>query len=175
VRRSAAAGIFDAHPEETRMKAIKIVGYVFVAYVLVVVLFESLIGYFQPQNQGTIVIVTTDANGTAKQRVVARLDSGGAMYIAANHWPRAWYSQVLANPDIKVVANGTQTDYRAVQVAGAEFDRVNAEHPLGPWIRFLTGYPPRRLMRLEAVAPTPAMPPTEPAGESTPDAPASTS
>jgi len=158
------------------MKAIKIVGWVLVAYVLVVALFESLIGYFQPQNQGTIVIVTTDSNGVGKQRVVARLDSGGALYIAANHWPRAWYSQVLANPDIKVVANGTQTDYRAVQVTGAEFDRVNAEHPLGPIVRFLTGYPPRRLMRLDPVAPpAPAAPSSsEPAsGEPTPDAPTS--
>jgi F420H(2)-dependent quinone reductase len=161
------------------MKAIKIVAYVLVAYVLVVVLFESLIGYFQPQNQGTIVIVTTDSSGTAKQRVVARLDSGGALYIAANHWPRAWYSQVLANPDIKVVTKGAETDYHAVQVTGAEFDRVNAEHPLGPAIRFLTGFPPRRLMRLEPVAPVvPAAPettvPSEPTSrESTPAAPAS--
>jgi hypothetical protein len=160
------------------MKAIKIVGWVLVAYVLVVVLFESLIGYFQPQNQGTIVIVTTDASGNAKQRVVARLDSGGALYIAANHWPRAWYSQVLANPDIKVMANGEQKDYRAVQVSGAEFDRVNAEHPLGPVVRFLTGYPPRRLLRLDPVAPpapaTPAAPASEPAaGEPTSDPPTS--
>jgi len=158
------------------MKAIKIVGWALVAYVLVVALFESLIGYFQPQNQGTIVIVTTDATGTAKQRVVARLDSGGALYIAANHWPRAWYSQVLANPDIKVVSSGEQKDYRAVQVTGAEFDRVNAEHPLGPIVRFLTGYPPRRLMRLDPVAPPAPAAPTssEPAsGEPTPDAPTS--
>jgi hypothetical protein len=161
------------------MKAIKIVGYVLVAYVLVVVLFESLIGFFQPQNQGTIVIVTKDSNGVAKQRVVARLDSGGALYIAANHWPRAWYSQAVANPDIKVVGSGGETDYRAVQVTGAEFDRVTAEHPLGPAIRFLTGYPPRRLMRLDPVAPVvPAAPsipaPTEPTPDaSTPDAPAS--
>jgi hypothetical protein len=145
------------------MKAIKIVGYVLVAYVLVVVLFESLIGYFQPQNQGTIVIVTKDSSGAAKQRVVAKLDSGGTLYIAANHWPRAWYSQVLANPDIKVVANGTETDYRAVQVTGDEFARVNAEHPLGPMIRFLTGYPPRRLMRLEPVTPAVPATPTAPA------------
>ena len=162
------------------MKALKIVGWVLAAYVLVVVSFESLIGYFQPQDQGTIVIVTTDSNGVAKQRVVARLDSGGALYIAANHWPRAWYSQVLANPVIQVVANGAQTEYRATQVTGAEFDRVNAEHPLGPVVRFLTGYPPRRLMRLDPVAPpapaTPEAPtPSEPAsGEPTSDAPTST-
>jgi len=162
------------------MKAIKIVGYVLVAYVLVVVLFESLIGYFQPQNQGTIVIVTKDSNGAAKQRVVARLDSGGALYIAANHWPRGWYSQVLANPDIKVVGAGGETDYRAVPVTGAEFDRVDAEHPLGPVIRFLTGYPPRRLVRLDPVAPavpaTPSAPaPSEPSpdGATPPAAPAS--
>jgi len=154
------------------MKAIKIVGYAFVAYVLVVVLFESLLGYFQPQNQGTIVIVTKDSSGVAKQRVVARLDSGGALYIAANHWPRGWYSQVLANPDIKVVGAGGEADYRAVPVTGAEFDRVDAEHPLGPVIRFLTGYPPRRLVRLDPVAPV--APPTPPVPATNEPAPADT-
>ena len=33
-------------------------------YVGIVVLFESLIGYFQPENQGTLVITTTRDDGS---------------------------------------------------------------------------------------------------------------
>lgn len=131
------------------MKVVKIVAIVLAVYIGIVVLFESLIGYFQPAGGSTIVITTVDDDGNANDRVVSRLDSGGALYVAANHWPRAWYNRVLEHPDLEVTANGEKQPYRAAPVTGEEHERVNAEHPLGPGVRFLTGYPPRRFVRLD--------------------------
>jgi hypothetical protein len=134
------------------VRIVKIAAIVLAVYVLIVVAFESLIGYFQPAGGNTIVLTTVDDDGTTKDRVVSRLDSGGQLYVAANHWPRAWYEHVLEHPELQVTANGEKKGYHAVPVTGEEFDRVNAEHPLGPMVRFLTGYPPRRLVRLDPVA-----------------------
>jgi len=133
------------------MKAVKIVAIVLAAYVVIVAGFESLIGYFQPAGETTIVITTTDDAGKTKDRVVSRLDSGGGLYVAANHWPRAWYNVVLAHPDVMVTVAGEQRPYRAVPVTADEHERIDAEHPLGPMIRVLTGFPPRRFVRLDPV------------------------
>ena len=69
------------------MRVVKIVAILLLVYVGIVVAFESLIGYFQPQDTNTMVITTQDGSGNAKQRVVARLDVDGKLYVAANHWP----------------------------------------------------------------------------------------
>ena len=72
------------------MKAVKIVAIAVVAYVGIVVVFESLIGYFQPADGSTLVITTFDDDGVPHDRVVSPLESGGQLYIATNHWTRAW-------------------------------------------------------------------------------------
>ncbi len=133
------------------MKALKYIGILLAAYIALVVLFESAIGYLQPQSQATLVITTTDASGAARQRVVSRLDSAGHIYVAANHWPRAWYNEVLQHPDVQVTQAGKTAAYRAVPVTAQEHDRVDSEHALGPGIRILTGFPPRRFVRLDPV------------------------
>ena len=79
------------------MRAVRIIAILVLVYAGLVVAFESLLGYYQPSSQGTIVITTTDADGETHDRVVSRLDSDGQLYVAANHWPRAWYNQALAN------------------------------------------------------------------------------
>ena len=131
------------------MKAMKIIGIVFGAYAAIVAAFESSIGYFQPSNEGTLVIATTEATGKTSNRVVSRLESGGQLYVAANHWPRAWYRQALANPEVQVVQGGATTPYRAVPVTGEEHDRVNGENRLTFTFRVLTGFPPRYFLRLD--------------------------
>lgn len=133
------------------MKVVKWVVVAALVYVGIVVLFESLIGYFQPENQGTLVITTTDGDGNVSERVLSRLESDGRLYVAANHWPRAWYRQVLANPRVQVELEGHKRAYTAVPVEGEEYQRVTDEHELGPVVRFLTGFPPRRLVRLDPV------------------------
>jgi len=131
------------------MKALKILAIVVLAYVGLVVVFESSIGYFQPTAGSTLVITTFDADGTAHDRVVSRLESGGKLYVATNHWPRAWYKRALQNPDVRVSLAGETGDYRAVPVTGAEHDRVESDNGLGVVFRILTGFPPRHFLRLD--------------------------
>lgn len=131
------------------MKALKIVVIVVLVYVGIVAAFESLIGYFQPEAGSVLVITTFDADGTAHDRVVTRLESEGQLYVAANHWPRAWYKRVLKNPEVQVTQDGEKGDYRAVPVTGAEHDRVDADNSLGLVFRVLTGFPPRYFVRLD--------------------------
>ena len=133
------------------MKALKIAIILLLAYVGIVATFESLLGYFQPEAQTTLVITTTDANGAAKDRVLARLESGGQLYVATNHWPRAWYKQALQNPSVEIDVDGASGKYQAVPISAAEFDRVNSDHSLGLGFRLLTGFPPRYILRLEPI------------------------
>lgn len=131
------------------MKVLKIAVILLLVWAGIVVAFESLIGYLQPSGGSTLVITTFDEDGTGHDRVVSRLESEGQLYVAANHWPRAWYRRALANPDVQATIDGKQGDYRAVPVAGEEHDRVDAEHGLGLVFRILTGFPPRYFVRLD--------------------------
>jgi hypothetical protein len=131
------------------MKALKIAGLVVLVYVGIVVTFESLIGYFQPRAGSTLVITTFERDGTRHDRVVSRLESDGKLYVAANHWPRAWYHRALENPEVQATLDGETRDYLAVAVSGAEQDRVESENGLGVFFRILTGFPPRHFVRLD--------------------------
>ncbi len=131
------------------MRAVKIVGIVLVSYVLVVVAFESLIGYFQPETGDALVLTTVSEDGAAIDRVLQSLHSDGQLYVAVNHWPRAWYRRALANPRVQVTRDGATRDYRAVPVTGGEYERVAGEYPRRLAFRLLTGFPPRRLVRLD--------------------------
>ncbi len=135
------------------MKALKILVIACAVYAGIVAAFESMLGYFQPQAGTTLVITTIDESGAAHPRVVSRLDSNSALYVAANHWPRAWYRQALENPNVRVTADGKETSYIAVPVTGAEHDRVNDEHRHGILFRILTGFPPRYFLRLDPAPP----------------------
>ncbi|MEX0942625.1 MAG: nitroreductase/quinone reductase family protein [Pseudomonadales bacterium] len=134
------------------MKAVKIVAVLLLVYASVVVIFESLLGYYQPENQGTMVITTKDDEGNPHPRVVARLESDDTLYVAVNHWPRIWYYQALDNPNVTIEIDGETSDYQAIEIEGQEYDRVNSDHALGPVFRILTGFPPRRILRLDPQA-----------------------
>lgn len=131
------------------MKALKILLILVLVYVGIVVVFESLLGILQPANEGTLIITTTDEDGNANDRVLSRLESEGQLYVAANHWPRAWYRQALQNPDVQVTLDAEKQDYRAVPATPAEHDRLMAENPHGIAFRILTGFPPRYFVRLD--------------------------
>ena len=94
------------------MKTLKIIAIVVLVYVGIVVAFESLLGYFQPESGSTLVITTFDGDGTRHDRVVSRLESEGQIYVAANHWPRAWYRRALENPEVQVTLAGEKGDYQ---------------------------------------------------------------
>jgi len=131
------------------MKALKIVAIVVLVYVGIVAAFESFIGTLQPAGGSTLVITTVDGDGSSHDRVVSRLESDGQLYVAANHWPRAWYRRALANPEVQATIDGRKGDYRAVPVTGVEHDRVESEHSHGVVFRILTGFPPRYFVRLD--------------------------
>ena len=131
------------------MRIIKIIAILFLLYVAIVGIFESLLGYYQPSPDGTLVITTTNIDGEQANRVLARIISDEKLYVAANHWPRAWFHQAQENPNVSVTV-GTQTKhYTAVTVSPEEFARVNADHALPTLFRILTGLPPRYILRLD--------------------------
>jgi len=131
------------------MKILKIVLILALVYVGIVVAFESLLGYAQPQNDGTLVISITDNDGASNDRVLSRLELDGKTYVAVNHWPRAWYRNALERPDVKVNYNGATTDHVAVPVSDAEHDRLQSTHPVPTTMRFLMGFAPRHFLRLD--------------------------
>ncbi len=131
------------------MKALKILGIALLIYVGGVFAFESLLGWIQPEADTTFVITTFDPDGTAHDRVVSRLESGGKLYVAANHWPRAWFTRAQENPEVRVLDEGETRDYVAAAVAGAEYDQVNGDNALGFGFRVMTGFPPREFLRLD--------------------------
>ena len=118
-------------------------------YIAIIATFESLLGYFQPSGQGSLVITTADEDGTRHDRVLARLQSNGELFVAVNHWPRAWYGRALENPSVQVAVDGVTGAYLAVPATDEEHDRVNREHSLGIVFRILTGFPPRYFLRLD--------------------------
>ncbi len=135
-------------PEVSNAKRI-LIG--FAVYVGIVIAFESMIGFFQPVNQSTLVITTTDASGDANDRVLARLESDGQLFVAANHWPRAWYSRALENPKVQVTIDEETANYLAVPVSDEEHVRVNSDHPSHFLFRLVTGFPPRYFLRLDPI------------------------
>lgn len=131
------------------MRLAKILMIVVLVYVGIVATFEALLGYFQPADAQTMVITTFDDEGQGADRVVARLESNGTLYVAANHWPRAWFNDALENDAVDITFDGATLPYRAVLLEGADHDEVNARHALPLTFRILTGFPPRYLMRLD--------------------------
>jgi hypothetical protein len=131
------------------MKAMKLITILLLLYIAVVVAFESWLGYAQPTGQTSLVISTTGADGTSNDRVLSTLRNNGQLYVAANHWPRAWYKQALAHPQVQITLAGEKKDYLAIPVATEEHERVNRENKHGLAFRILTGFPPRYFIRLE--------------------------
>jgi uncharacterized pyridoxamine 5'-phosphate oxidase family protein len=120
-----------------------------IAYASVVILFESLLGFYQPQNEATLTITTTNDAGEQNDRVLSRIIANERLYVAANHWPRAWYRQTLANPKVMVTLDGETKAYTAVAVEGNEHEQVDNTSPLPLAFRALTGFPPRYFIRLD--------------------------
>jgi hypothetical protein len=120
-------------------------------YVLVVVGFESMLGYTQPENQGTLVITTFD-EGEPHDRVVSRIHIDDELYVAVNHWPRLWYWQLLDEPVVRIRYGETDGLFRAIPVEEDQaIQRVDDARPLSLRFRILTGFPPRHFVQLVKV------------------------
>ncbi len=137
------------------MTLIKWVGGIAAVYIVFVLLFEFVyLGIFQPSFEDAgipmLVITTTSSDGEPRERRLASFETDGRIYLSAHHWPRGWYREALANPEVRVEIDGVTADYRAVAVDGAEFERVAAAYPLGFVVNFLMGFPPERdILRLD--------------------------
>jgi hypothetical protein len=137
------------------MRAIKLLAILLGTYLAIVVAFESLVVIMgtrqaargvQP-GESWVIITTSDESGST-DTVVAGVESGGQLYVAANHWLHRWYDRALENPDVQVTRAGERRAYLAVPVTGEERARIARDYSL-PWaIRFLTGFPPRSFLRL---------------------------
>ncbi len=125
------------------------VGFLVIFYIGSVVWFEARLGYNQPQNNSTIVIATFDGDGNRNERVVRLTVLDDRNYIAANHWPRAWYRQALKNPKLEVKLKNSFESYIAVPMQGDELEFVESGYQLGFEFRFRTGFPPRKFLRLD--------------------------
>ena len=136
------------------MRILRGIAIALLIYVGIVTLFESMIGTLQPQTPGsTLVLTTRGDDGSAHDRVVSKLESGGRLYVAANHWPRAWYHRLLENPQVRVTLDGVAADYQAVPVdsASEEHAQVAAANAVPGWFRIVTGFAPRYFIRLDPV------------------------
>lgn len=133
------------------MKVLKFLGGLCLVYVLLVVVFESLLGYFQPANEQTLSLATTNASGATSNRVLSVIDLDGKLYVAVNHWPRNWYNNLRERPAVQVTRAGATADYIAQVVTGSEREAVDQARPLGLGFRLLTGFPPRHFVRLDPV------------------------
>ncbi len=145
------------------MSVLTAVSIVAAGYLVVVVAVESLVGYMGRRHARrgvqageTWLQITATVEGEDRSVVVAGVESAGRTYVAANHWPRAWYRRVVENPDVRVTVQGRQAAFRAVPVSGDERSRVEREYRLPLIVRILTGFPPRAFLRLDPVAPEPA-------------------
>jgi hypothetical protein len=131
-------------------KPLKILILAAIGYLGLIVAFESMIGILQPDAGTVLTITTTDHAGESHNRVLARLEDDGRIYVSANHWPRAWYREALANPDVQASIEGARANYLAVPIEdGGEHERLDRKfaHPF--LFRLITGFPPRHFLRLD--------------------------
>ena len=138
------------------MKALKWLGIVAAVYVSFVVVFETgYLGIYQPSFEDSgipmLVLTTTDDSGKSRDRMLARMETDGKLYVSAHHWPRGWYKRALKNPNVRIKIHDMVSDYIAVPVDGEEFERVAKDHPLPLPVKFLMGFPPpREILRLDS-------------------------
>jgi hypothetical protein len=109
----------------------------------------TAIAAFQPEIGTTMVLATTDADGTSHERRLTPIEQDGQLFVAANHWARAWYRRALENPNVRVSRDGHTADYRAVPVTEAERERLLDDSGFPLFAYIFTGFAPRQFLRLD--------------------------
>ena len=132
---------------------VKVLLVVAILYVGLVVAFETWLGYSQPRGEQNLVLTMTGDDGAEIKRVLSLFQSEGELYLAANHWPRAWFRQAKRNPDVHIEFGSERAEmsgnYTVIPIDKADHDRVLEDNPIGLMGRFLMGFPPREFLRLE--------------------------
>ena len=100
------------------MKILSIVAGVCVAIVL---LFEAVLGIFQPTPKGAVKVRTFDADGTAHETVVQLWEGNdGVLWLESGHHFRGWYRRVVAYPEIEILDGVEIRPFTAVPLDTAE-------------------------------------------------------
>ncbi|MDG2140611.1 MAG: alpha/beta hydrolase [Gammaproteobacteria bacterium] len=125
---------------------------IFVFYIILVFLFETLLGVSQPEYGSTMVLTSFEKGGESNDRVVARIEKDGKVFVAVNHWPRAWARRIQRNPNVQLTYQGETSNYTAVILEGLEHDQGVIDFSVPLSFRFLTGFPPRYFFRFDPKA-----------------------
>ena len=102
------------------MKIVRMGAIVLGVYLILGLMIDSAIGYFQPRGGNTAVLRTFGTDGGSKDTVLGLLDDNGQLWVESGHWFRGWYRRVLANPDVELVRGGQAAPYRASPVDTSE-------------------------------------------------------
>jgi hypothetical protein len=143
------------------MKAVRIVSIVLGCYLVIAVVLDSAIGYFQPQPAGssTVVLRTYDDVGRPHDTVLAALDDNGQLWLESGHWSRGWYHRAIKHPDVDLTRDGQTRPYHAVPIdtpeAQATVTRLMGKgEGVAYWIgRTLLLFAPVKPLRLDPRAP----------------------
>ena len=98
------------------MKIAKILGWILAIYVLIGLTFDGLIGYFQPENQSTVVLRTYNSEGDLENTVLGLRVDGDQLWVESGHWFRGWYNRILDNPNVILKTSTGEHAYKAVPV-----------------------------------------------------------
>lgn len=139
------------------MRVIRILAIVLGVWVLLGLAADLLIGLFQPQSDGTVVVRTFDDTGT-HETVVSLRNDDGQLWVESGHWFRGWYNRAVANPEVELVRDGTVERYIAVPVNTPEaVERITKlmgkGQGVGYWIgRAMLLFAPIKPLRLDPEA-----------------------
>ncbi len=122
------------------------------AYLLLVISFETFIGFVQFEAQRPLEIITVGGDGHERPRMLGRFEDADRVYASAHHWPRRWYRDAVAQGEVDAVIDGVRSRYRVVAIEDPEeHARLDGVFPLPVPFRFVTGFPPRAFLRLDPV------------------------
>lgn len=139
----------------TPMGWLKIVGVTLSIYVGLVAVFPGAIGYFQPNMEDAIRIITTDSKGQERERLLAAYWWNDKLYVGSNFWLRGWYNHALENSGVQVTINGKRGSYTAVPIVqGMEYDQLSAAYAMGFVDSVLCGFASSKFLRLDPVVPS---------------------
>ena len=99
------------------MKILRVILIVLVSYLGVGLLFDGLIGLFQP---GSDVLRSYDTQGAPHDTKLGVIEDGDTLWVESGHHFRGWYHRVRQNPDVELIRSGVSKPYHAVPVDDPE-------------------------------------------------------
>ena len=134
------------------MAIFEILVVVFVVYVTLLLLLEFVAWKLQPDMEDCVVLHFLKADKPDSRKLYG-FDHKNKLYVSSNHWFRQWYNAVLENPTINVERDGGRESYTAISVEGDELAEISRAYKLGFIIRLMSGFAPRRFLRLDPEVP----------------------